>query len=56
MTLTEYLADYASPATKEKGLAMVKRELLKIPNEHTRALAEQHVGEILAGTGNDFRF
>ena len=35
---------------------MVKRELLKIPNERTRALTEQHVGEILAGTGNDFRF
>ena len=56
MTLTEYLADYATPETKEKGLAMVKRELLNIPNEKTRRIAEQHVGEILAGTGNDFRF
>ena len=56
MTLTEYLADYATPETKEKGLAMVKRELLNIPNEKTRRIAEQHIGEILAGTGNDFRF
>ena len=56
MTLTEYLADYATPETKEKGLAMVRRELLNIPNEKTRRIAEQHVGEILAGTGNDFRF
>ena len=56
MTLTEYLADYATPETKEKGLAMVKRELLNIPNEKTRLVAERHVGEILAGTGNDFRF
>ena len=56
MTLTEYLADYATPETKEKGLAMVKRELLNIPNEKTRLITEQHVGEILAGTGNDFRF
>ena len=50
MTLTEYLADYA------KGLAMVKHELLNIPNEKTRALTEKHIGEILSGTGNDFRF
>ncbi len=35
---------------------MVKRELLNIPNEDTPRIAEQHVGEILAGTGNDFRF
>lgn len=56
MTLTEYLADYATPETKEKGLAMVKRGLLNIPNEKTRLVAERHVGEILAGTGNDFRF
>ena len=35
---------------------MVKRELLNIPNEKTRLVAERHVGEILAGTGNDFRF
>ena len=35
------------PKPSEKGLAMVKRELLNIPNEKTRRIAEQHVGEIL---------
>lgn len=56
MTLSEYLADYATPATREKGLLLVKRELTKIPNPRTRELATQHVDEILTGTGHDFRF
>ncbi len=56
IALTEYFADNATPETEEKGLAMVKRELLNIADEKTRRIAEQHVGEIFTGTGNDFRF
>ena len=56
MTLMEYLVDYATPATKEKGEAMVRRELLKIPNEATRARTERYLSDIAGGRGNDFRF
>ena len=56
MTLMEYLVDYATPATKEKGEAMVRRELLKIPNEATRARTERYLSDIAGGHGNDFRF
>lgn len=56
MTLAEYLADYASASTREKGLALIGRELARIPREQTRAMAARHVREIMAGEGNDFRF
>lgn len=56
MTLAEYLTDYASPETRRKGFAMVDRELQKIPNDKTRQVAARHIQEIMAGTGNDFRF
>ena len=56
MTLAEYLTDYAAPETRRKGFAMVDRELQKIPNDKTRQVAARHIQEIMAGTGNDFRF
>lgn len=56
MTLAEYLTDYATPETRRKGFAMVDRELQKIPNDKTRQVAARHIQEIMAGTGNDFRF
>ena len=56
MTLAEYLTDYASPATREKGRAMIAAELAKIPNADTQRLCRQHIEQIVAGTGNDFRF
>ena len=56
MTLTEYLVDYASDATREKGLSVVKRELKSIPDESRRAQAERFVRDIIDGRGNDFRF
>ena len=56
MTLAEYLADYALPETKQKGLAIIDKELERIPLEKTRELTKQHIDDILAGTGNDFRF
>ncbi|MGI6590786.1 MAG: [FeFe] hydrogenase H-cluster radical SAM maturase HydG [Eggerthellaceae bacterium] len=56
MTLTEYLTDYATPATREKGMAMVQRELLKIPDEATRAKCAENVQLIVDGKGRDYRF
>jgi len=55
MTLKEYLEDYASPETKEKGEKLIAAELLKIPNEKIRRIAEQHMTEIHNGQ-RDFRF
>lgn len=34
LTLTEYLIDYASPETKDKGLKAIQRELDKIPADN----------------------
>lgn len=56
MTLKEYLVDYASPATKEVGDAIIQKELAKIPNEKVRATVADHLTAIENGTGNDFRF
>ena len=56
MTLTEYLMDYASPVVKEKGLAMIRDELLTIPNEKVRAVAKEHIDEIMKDGKRDFRF
>ena len=55
MTLKEYLLDYASPDTREKGLATIERELEKIPNEKVRAIARAHIQEMEQGQ-RDFRF
>ena len=56
MTLTEYLEDYASPATKEVGYAMVERELERIPKEKVRAIAKEHIEAIKNSNRRDFRF
>ena len=55
LTLKEYLEDYAGDDTKNKGLAMIDRELEKIPNEKVRQIAKQHLAEISEGK-RDFRF
>ena len=55
LTLKEYLEDYAGDDTKNKGLAMIDRELEKIPNEKVRQIAKQHLTEISEGK-RDFRF
>ncbi|MDO4502073.1 MAG: [FeFe] hydrogenase H-cluster radical SAM maturase HydG [Coriobacteriia bacterium] len=55
-TLAEYLVDYATPETREKGMAIIERELTKIPNEKIAAKAREGIDNILAGTGNDYRF
>ena len=56
MTLTEYLEDYASPATKEVGYTMVERELERIPKEKVRAIAKEHIEAIKNSNRRDFRF
>lgn len=55
MTLKEYLEDYASPDTKQKGEALIAKEILNIPNEKVRAVAMEHLTELNEGK-RDFRF
>ncbi|MBO8440383.1 MAG: [FeFe] hydrogenase H-cluster radical SAM maturase HydG [bacterium] len=55
MTLMEYLEDYASPATREKGLKMIEREAQHIPNEKIRLKTMENIRRIAAGE-RDFRF
>ncbi len=55
MTLKEYLIDYASPETKEKGDAMIAREIETIPNDKVREIVRERIGLIEKGE-RDFRF
>lgn len=55
MTLKEYIRDYASPATRAKGEAMIKRLLEDIPNERVRNKASEYLTRIDNGD-RDFRF
>ncbi len=56
MTLTEYLTDYASEATKETGFALIDNELEKIPAPKVKAIAKENVDAIKASNRRDFRF
>ncbi len=55
MTLKEYLQDYASPDTREKGIRLIKEELEHIPNPKIKAIAKRRLQEIEEGK-RDFRF
>jgi len=55
LTLKEYLEDYASPATRAKGEAMIARELQLLPNKRIRDLAAHRLNDIANGQ-RDFRF
>ncbi|MBQ9757929.1 MAG: [Clostridia bacterium] len=55
ITLKEYLMDYASPETVKNGIAVIKKEIEKVPNEKTRGLAKKYIEEIENGK-RDFRF
>ena len=55
ITLKEYLQDYASPATREKGEAMIERLLSGIPNDCARAKAAEYLDRI-DNDERDFRF
>ena len=56
MTLTEYLVDYASEETRERGYKMIEEELGKIPNEKVRAIAKENIENIKNSDRRDFRF
>lgn len=55
LTLKEYLMDYASPATRAKGEAMIAHELQLLPNERIHDLADRRLNDIANGQ-RDFRF
>jgi 2-iminoacetate synthase len=55
MTLKEYLEDYASEDTKEKGEIVIKAEALKIPNPKVYEIAMKHLTDMESGM-RDFRF
>lgn len=56
MTLTEYLEDYASNETKKVGYDLVKKELLRIPKDRVREIAQQNIDDIMNSNRRDFRF
>lgn len=55
MTLKEYLEDYASNTTREKGEVLIMEEVKKIPNEKVKAIVKEHLTELKEGK-RDFRF
>ena len=55
ITLKEYLEDYASPETREIGLALIEKEMKKVPTEKVRRTATDFLGKIEQGE-RDFRF
>ena len=55
LTLREYLDDYASPETRQKGMEAIKKELNHIPNPQVRATCEAYLQKIDGGE-RDFRF
>ena len=55
MTLMEYLCDYASPQTREKGLEAIGKEIKEIRSDKVRDLTLKYLKEIEAGR-RDFRF
>ncbi len=55
MTLMEYLQDYASSDTRERGQSLILAELSRIPSEKIRAISRERLDRIAAGD-RDFRF
>ena len=55
MTLKEYLEDYASPETKERGLNLIEKELANIERDKTREICIRNLHDIEKGK-RDFRF
>ncbi|MFA9378065.1 MAG: [FeFe] hydrogenase H-cluster radical SAM maturase HydG [Lachnotalea sp.] len=55
MTLNEYLEDYASEDTKEKGKKVIKEQIPNIKNDKVREIAIKHLEEMSEGK-RDFRF
>lgn len=55
MTLKEYLMDYASEDTRQKGLALIEREMEKVTNPVVKERAKSNLKDIEDGK-RDFRF
>jgi 2-iminoacetate synthase len=55
MTLNEYLEDYASDDTAEKGKKVIEEQLQFIKNDKVREIAKQHLNEMTEGK-RDFKF
>lgn len=55
MTLKEYLLDYASEPTKKLGEELIRKEIVKVPNDKIRAIAMRNLADIESGK-RDFRF
>ena len=55
MTLKEYLEDYASPETREKGIRLIHEEMERISNPKIKEIAMRNLYEIENGKRN-FRF
>ena len=55
MTLKEYLMDYASKDTREKGEEVIKNEIKEISSDKVRDIAVRSIAEIERGK-RDFRF
>lgn len=55
ITLKEYLVDYASQDTRQKGEKLILQELGRIPNEKVRQKTAEYIEEIVKGK-RDFRF
>ena len=56
MTLAEYMTDYASPATRSEGMALIERDLESIPDATVRKIAAGHIRDIVDHGVRDFRF
>lgn len=56
MTLTEYLVDYATPETREKGFALIEKEMKLIPNQKVHDICSENIHQIRNGNARDFRF
>lgn len=55
ITLKEYLVDYASEETRQKGEQLIERELNNITNEVVRKKTAEYIAKIADGE-RDFRF
>jgi len=55
MTLQEYMEDYASPSTKERGQQMILDEIKNIPNLKIRDIIKKNLDAIRSGSSRDFR-
>ncbi len=55
MTLKEYLQDYASATTRQKGESLIEQEVPHIPSAKIREIAIRNLKEIADGK-RDFRF